>query len=80
MGLSGENIHNCDSYIPLMNLVVKEGKRVQNQESLDDIAKRTAASVASLRPETRQLDNPISPSVEISTDLQSLTQKTKKSQ
>lgn len=79
LGLSGETINNCDSYIPLMNLVVKEGKRVQNQESLDDIAKRTAASVASLRPETRQLDNPISPSVEISTDLQSLTQKTKKS-
>lgn len=79
LGLSGETIHNCDSYIPLMNLVVKEGKRVQNQESLDDIAKRTAASVASLRPETRQLDNPISPPVEISTDLQSLTQKTKKS-
>ena len=80
LGLSGETLKNCDSYIPLMNLVVKEGKRVQNQESLDDIAKRTAASVASLRPETRQLDNPISPSVEISTDLQSLTQKTKKSQ
>jgi len=79
LGLSGETIKNCDSYLPLMNLVVKEGKRVQNQESLDDIAKRTAASVASLRPETRQLDNPISPSVEISTDLQSLTQKTKKS-
>lgn len=79
LGLSGETLKNCDSYIPLMNLVVKEGKRVQNQESLDDIAKRTAASVASLRPETRQLDNPISPSVEISTDLQSLTQKTKKS-
>ena len=80
LALSGETIKNCDSYIPLMNLVVKEGKRVQNQESLDEIAKRTAASVASLRPETRQLDNPISPSVEISTDLQSLTQKTKKSQ
>ncbi|MBD1828026.1 nicotinate phosphoribosyltransferase [Microcoleus vaginatus GB1-A2] len=79
LGLSGENINNCDSHIPLMKLVVKDGQRVQNQESLDDIAKRTAASVASLRPETRQLDNPISPQVEISTDLQSLTQKTKKS-
>jgi nicotinate phosphoribosyltransferase len=80
LGLSGENIKNCDYHIPLMKLVVKDGKRVQNLESLDDIAKRTAASVASLRPETRQLDNPISPSVEISTDLQSLTRKTKKSQ
>ena len=80
LGLSGENIHNCDAYIPLMELVVKDGKRVQNQESLEEIAKRTAASVASLRPETRFVDNPISPPVEISTDLQSLTQKTKKSQ
>jgi nicotinate phosphoribosyltransferase len=62
-----------------MELVVKDGKRVQKQETLEEIAKRTAASVASLRPETRQLDNPISASVEISTDLQSLTQKTKKS-
>ncbi|WP_445176971.1 nicotinate phosphoribosyltransferase [Microcoleus sp.] len=79
LGLSGETIKNFDSYLPLMNLVVKEGKRVQNPESLDDIAKRTAASVASLRPETRLLDNPISPPVEISTDLQSLTQKTQKS-
>jgi len=79
LGLSGENIKNCDAYIPLMELVVKDGKRVQNQESLEEIAKRTAASVASLRPETRQLDNPISPSVEISTDLQSLTKKTQKS-
>lgn len=80
LGLSGETIHNCAAYIPLMELVVKDGKRVQNQESLEEIAKRTAASVASLRPETRQLDNPISPPVEISTDLQTLTQKTKKSQ
>ena len=80
LGLSGETIKNCDAYLPLMELVVKDGKRVQNQESLEEIAKRTAASVASLRPETRQLDNPISPSVEISTDLQTLTQKTKKSQ
>jgi nicotinate phosphoribosyltransferase len=78
LGLSGETLKNFEAYIPLMELVVKDGKRVQNQESLEEIAKRTAASVASLRPETRQLDNPISPPVEISTDLQSLTQKTKK--
>ena len=80
LGLSAENVHNCDSYIPLIKLVVKEGKRVEEPDSLDDIAKRTAASVASLPPETRQLNNPISPPVEISTGLQSLTQKTKKSQ
>ncbi|PSB40755.1 nicotinate phosphoribosyltransferase [filamentous cyanobacterium Phorm 6] len=79
LGLSGENIHNWDSHISLIQLVVKDGKRLHNQESLEDIAKRTAASVASLPPETRQLNNPISPPMEISTDLQTLTQKTKKS-
>ncbi|MEG4284774.1 nicotinate phosphoribosyltransferase [Microcoleus sp. A006_D1] len=79
LGLSEETLHNWDSYIPLMKLIVKEGKRVQESESLEAIAKRTAASVASLPPETRQLNNPISPPVEISTDLQTLTQKTKKS-
>jgi nicotinate phosphoribosyltransferase len=79
LGLTVEENHNPDCHIPLMKLVVKEGKRVQEPESLEDIAKRTAASVASLPAETRQLDNPISPPMEISTDLQSLTQKTKKS-
>ena len=79
LGLSGVNMHNWDSHIPLIQLVVKDGKRLHNQESLEDIAKRTAASVASLPPETRQLNNPISPPMEISTDLQTLTQKTKKS-
>ena len=79
LGLSAETVHDCDFHIPLMKLVVKEGKRVQEPESLDEIAKRTAASVASLPAEIRQLNNPISPPVEISTDLQSLTQKTKKS-
>ena len=78
LGLSAETVHNCDFHIPLMKLVFKNGKRVQKPESLDDIAKRTTASVASLPPETRQLNNPISPPVEISTGLQSLTKKTKK--
>jgi putative nicotinate phosphoribosyltransferase len=79
LGLAGEEMKNYDSKIPLMKLVVKEGKRLHGPETLEAIAKRTAASVASLRPETRRLDNPISPPVEISTDLQSLTEKTRKS-
>ncbi len=78
LGLAEETLQNCDS-IPLIKLVVYGGKRVQKPESLEDIAKLTAASVASLPAETRQLNNPISPAVEISTDLQTLTQKTKKS-
>ncbi|MGB3262811.1 MAG: nicotinate phosphoribosyltransferase [Microcoleus sp.] len=79
LGLFGEENKNPDSHIPLMKLAVKNGKRVQKQETLEDIAKRTAASVASLPAATRQLDNPISPPVEISTDLLNLTRKTKKS-
>jgi len=76
LGLAGEEINYYDSIISLMKLVFKEGKRVQGLESLEDIAKRTAASVASLPAETRQQNNPISPPVEISADLQTLTQKT----
>ncbi len=77
LGLSEEKPDNYDAYITLMKLVVKEGKRLYGQESLEAIAKRTAASVASLPPATRQLNNPISPPVEISTDLQNLTNKTR---
>jgi nicotinate phosphoribosyltransferase len=78
LGLLAEEINNPDSQVALMKLVFKEGKRVQGPESLEAIAKRTAASVASLPAKIRQLDHPISPAVEISTDLQSLIQKTQK--
>jgi nicotinate phosphoribosyltransferase len=78
--LSAETVHNFDSHIPLIKLVMKEGKRVQEPDILHDIATRTAASVASLPAEIRQLNNPISPPVQISTDLQSLTKKTQKTQ
>ena len=77
LGLSVEEKHNSDSPIALMKLVVKGGKRLYGQEILEAIAKRTATSVASLPTETRRLDNPISPPVEISTDLQNLTNKTR---
>ena len=76
-GLSEEENQNYDSPIALMKLVVKDGKRLYGQESLEAIAKRTAASVASLPAATRQLNNPISPPVEISTDLQNLTNETR---
>ncbi|MBE9184661.1 nicotinate phosphoribosyltransferase [Microcoleus sp. LEGE 07076] len=79
LGLSGEYHPNSDFHIPLMKLAIQNGKRVQEQETLEDIAKRTAASVASLPAATRQLDRPISPPVAISTDLLNLTKKTKKS-
>jgi nicotinate phosphoribosyltransferase len=78
LGLVAEEINDSDSRESLMQLVVKQGKILQRPEHLEAIAKRTAASVASLPAATRQLDNPISLPVEISADLQILTQKTQK--
>ncbi|MDZ8053176.1 MAG: nicotinate phosphoribosyltransferase [Aulosira sp. ZfuVER01] len=63
---------------PLLQLVMKAGKHLQPPESLATIRQRTAASVASLPPETRRLDRPVSVNVEISAALQELTQKTHK--
>ncbi|MGL5058583.1 MAG: nicotinate phosphoribosyltransferase [Microcoleus sp.] len=78
LGLMGEEINNCDSRESVMKLVVRQGKILQEPENLEAIAKRTAASVASLPAAIRQLDNPISLPIEISPDLLRLTQKTKK--
>lgn len=62
---------------PLLQLVVKQGETVQPPESLAEIRSRTAASVASLPDECRDIDNPVPVSVEISASLQELTQKTR---
>lgn len=63
---------------PLLQLVVKEGKRMQVPETLDAIRQRTAASVASLPEKTRHLDHPVGVEVEISAKLQALVEETKK--
>ncbi|QIR36250.1 nicotinate phosphoribosyltransferase [Tolypothrix sp. PCC 7910] len=63
---------------PLLQLVMKQGKKIQSPESLTTIRHRTAASVASLPEQTRRLNQPLSVNVEISAALQDLTQKTKK--
>ncbi|MEY3870358.1 MAG: hypothetical protein RLZZ338_4252 [Cyanobacteriota bacterium] len=80
LGLTTENLSQRDrsAPIPLMELVMQGGKRLKPIEKLEDIALRTAANVASLPGETRRLENPISPKIEISTELQTLTQKTQK--
>lgn len=62
----------------LLELVMQEGKRLKQADSLEAIAKRTAASVASLPAETRRLENPNLPPLEISPKLQKLTEKTRK--
>jgi len=66
------------SETPLLQLVVKEGKRVQLPETLATIRQRTAATVASLPEETRRLTNPVALQVEISAGLQELTDETRK--
>lgn len=63
----------------LLQLVVKEGQRLQAPETLAAIRQRTAASVASLPEKTRHLDHPIPLTVEISPTLAKLTEKTTES-
>lgn len=63
----------------LLELVMEDGKILKQAESLEAIAQRAAASVASLPAETRRLENPNLPPIEISPKLQELTEKTRKS-
>ncbi|MGK7919390.1 MAG: nicotinate phosphoribosyltransferase [Trichodesmium sp.] len=82
LGLINEDVSNqtdnqIDSFIRLMELVVKDGKRLQESENIEAIAQRTAISVASLPPATRRLENPSLPPMKISQSLQELTERTK---
>lgn len=65
---------------PLLQLVVKNGQRVQPPEMIAQIQQRTSASVASLAASTRQLNRPTPLPVEISDALQQLTETTKRRQ
>jgi nicotinate phosphoribosyltransferase len=65
---------------PLLQPVMKQGQRVQLPEPLEEIQKRTAASVASLGKSTRQLNDPTPLPVEISDALQQLTVATQQRQ
>ncbi len=78
LGLATEKHPISDDIIPLMQLVFHNGKRLHSPEKLPTITQRTTASVASLPPETKRLDNPISPIVEISPALIELTNKTRR--
>jgi nicotinate phosphoribosyltransferase len=70
LGLAEEKPQNDEQ--PLLELVMKEGKRMQAPQSLETIRQRTAASVASLTQATRQLDKPTPVKVTISDALESL--------
>ncbi|MDJ0713838.1 MAG: nicotinate phosphoribosyltransferase [Prochloraceae cyanobacterium] len=72
LGLATEIPSNDEQ--PLLQLVMKEGKQVLDPESLENIQKRTAATVAILPKETRRLDKPTSIKVEISKPLEKLRQ------
>ncbi len=63
---------------PLLQIVFKQGERVQQSEHLNEIRQRTFAAVASLPSGTRCLNHPQSPSIEISASLQKLTDKTQR--
>ena len=64
---------------PLLQPVMRAGKRLDQPEPLETIAQRTAASVRSLAAEVRQIENPVSPVVELSPSLQTLTTATRQS-
>ncbi|MGA7933403.1 MAG: nicotinate phosphoribosyltransferase [Kovacikia sp.] len=74
LGLITESPQNEHS---LLQLVMKQGQRTQFPETLDEIAQRTAQSIASLPPQTRQVQQPISIPVKSSTELMAMTQKTR---
>ncbi|WP_017741587.1 nicotinate phosphoribosyltransferase [Scytonema hofmannii] len=79
LGLAAENsFENSLEEQPLLELFIKEGQRVRSPETIAQIRQRTTASVASLPDEVRQLNNPVSVQVDISTALEELTQKTRK--
>lgn len=63
---------------PLLQLAFKQGQRLKTPETLAEIKQRTAHNVASLSTETRDLDNPLPPPIEISASLLELIQTTQK--
>jgi nicotinate phosphoribosyltransferase len=75
LGLADEN--HLEG-LPLLQLFMHKGKRIQPPETLATIRQRTTASVASLPQQTRQLENPIPVTTIISDKLHKLTEETKK--
>ncbi|PZV12590.1 MAG: nicotinate phosphoribosyltransferase [Leptolyngbya sp.] len=64
--------------LPLLQLVMQNGVPMQPPESLDAIAQRTAESVASLPPATRQIHSPVSFPVDPSSALLDLITQTQR--
>lgn len=68
-----------DRIEPLMQPVMKQGKRLNPPEPLDAIAQRSACSVASLPASVRKITQPEFVTVELTPKLQALIQKTQHS-
>ena len=64
--------------VPLLQIIMQQGKPLQKPESLEQIAQRTAASVTSLPASVRELDEPASLQPEISAALKLLTDQTRR--
>jgi nicotinate phosphoribosyltransferase len=62
----------------LLKLVMQEGQRVQPEESVEEIAQRTRASVQSLPEGVRRIEEPQSMAVQISPALEALTEETRR--
>jgi nicotinate phosphoribosyltransferase len=69
-----------ESEQPLLQLVMKQGQRIQPAEPLKAIQQRTVASVATLSTSKRQLHDPTPLPIEISDALHQLTQATQQRQ
>ncbi|MBV9387193.1 MAG: nicotinate phosphoribosyltransferase [Chroococcidiopsidaceae cyanobacterium CP_BM_ER_R8_30] len=64
--------------MPLLQVVMKQGQRIYEPETLEEIRVRTAASVAALPSQTRQIDEPMPLLVDVSGALMELTEQTRK--
>ena len=75
LGLVGENYPEKQ---PLLKLFMKNGKRLYSPYTIKQIKQQTAASVASLPTQTKNINSSTLLSVEISSSLQKLTDQTKR--
>jgi nicotinate phosphoribosyltransferase len=76
LGLMTESPHPHE--YPLLQLVMKQGERIQPPETLAEIAERSRVSVNSLPEAVRQIEHPIAVDAEISPALQELTERTQR--
>jgi nicotinate phosphoribosyltransferase len=69
---------NYPEKLPLLKLFMQDGKRLEPPNAINKIKERTAASVASLPPNIRNINSPTLIPVDISPSLQALIENTKK--